>query len=257
MNTHEVQVLRVATFEAPGPEVFWMSQWDEWIPLAVNVVLIRSGDVTALVNTGPPADITDLNAMWRIAVGPRCQLDAPVESSVENQLRAAGVTPDEVTHVILTPFQLYTMGGVHLFKNAQICLSKKGWVHFHTTHSHPHDSRWHSIPQDLLVHLVTDDWDRVRLLEDEDEVAPGIRTWWTGNHHRASIAVEIDTAAGIVVASDAFFVYENVEDNRPLGISENMYEGLAAFARARGVADHLIPLYDPRVVDRYPNGTIG
>ena len=27
--------------------------------------------------------------------------------------------------------------------------------------------RWNSIPPDVLVHMVTDAWDRVRLLEDE------------------------------------------------------------------------------------------
>jgi hypothetical protein len=108
----------------------------------------------------------------------------------------------------------------------------------------------------VLVHLVTDGWDRVRLLDDEDEIVPGVRTWWAGAHHRASLAIEIDSAAGVVIASDAFFHYENVEDDRLLGINENMYEALACYERTRRVADHIVPLYDPKVFDRYPDGVV-
>lgn len=251
-----VTALTVAQFNAPGPEVFWMSAWDTWVPLAVNSVLAESNTAKVLINTGPPSDLSDLNAMWKLAVGERCQLTVNPGQRIEDQLADRGVRLDEITHVVLTPFQLYTFGGLHLFPNAEILVSKTGWIHFHTTHSHPHDSRWHSIPRETLVSMVTEDWDRTRLLEDEDEIVPGVRSWWTGNHHRASLAVEIDSTAGKVVASDAFFVYANVEDGRPLGISENMYEGLTAYQRARDTADHLIPLYDPTVQDRYPGGVI-
>jgi hypothetical protein len=55
--------------------------------------------------------------------------------------------------------------------------------------------------------------------------------------------------------SDAFLYYEEVEDNRLLGINENVYEPLAAHKRTRWAADH-IPLYDPKVFERYPGGVI-
>jgi hypothetical protein len=103
---------------------------------------------------------------------------------------------------------------------------------------------------------VTEAWDRVRLLGDEDEIVPGLRTWWAGTHHRASMAVEIDTTAGVAVVSDAFFYQENVLENRPLGISESLEEGLACYARTRRVADHVLPLTDPRLVEQYPEGVV-
>ena len=59
-----------------------------------------------------------------------------------------------------------------------------------------------------------------------------------------------------MVASDAFFHYENVEDDRLLGINESMYEALACYERTRRVADHVVPLYDPKVFDRYPGGVL-
>lgn len=251
-----VRSVKVGSVEVPGPELFWMSGWDEWYPLAFQVVVIQGEDVTALVNTGPPADLAPINDLWVQQLGPRAEMRRAPEEEIVPALSAVGVRPEDVTHVVLTPFQLYTTGNVPLFKNAEICVSKKGWIHYHTTHEHPHDARWNSIPKDVLVHMVTDAWPRLRLLDEEDVVVPGLRTWWTGAHHRASMAVEVDSAAGVVVISDSFFHYENVEESRILGINENMYEALAAYERARSTADHLVPLYDPKVFDRYPDGVV-
>ena len=113
-------------------------------------------------------------------------------------------------------------------------------------------------PRSDLVHLVTDWWPRVRLLEDEDELAPGLRTWQCGVHHRSTLVVEVDTPDGVVAISDAWFVYENVEGEnwRPLGLNESFEEMFRTNARALRTADHLVPLYDHRVFERYPGGVI-
>jgi hypothetical protein len=47
---------------------------------------------------------------------------------------------------------------------------------------------------------------------------------------------------------------ENVTENRPLGINESLAETLAADERIRREADVLVPLYDPGVFRRHPNG---
>ena len=254
MTQYRVQLFRSGSCEIPGPELFWMGEWGNWFPLNFNLVLVQGDGVTALINSGPPEDIGPLNNLFVTFLGERGRMERPEDERLVPQLARLGIAPEDITHVIVTPFVQYTTGGLLELPNAQVCLSKRGWISFHTTHEHPHDSREFMFTTEALVHLVTDGWDRVRLLEDEDEVVPGIRTWFAGTHHRASIAVEIDTSEGTVVASDAFFHYENIEDNRLLGINENMYEGLATYERTRRVADHILPLYDPRVFDRYPDG---
>ena len=253
---YEIKILSVGQVEVPGPEIFWMSHWDEWLPLSINVAVVQGEGITALVNSGAPEDLSPINEIWTSVLGERAEYRRTAEQDLLPQLASMGIHSDDITHVIVTPLQLYSTGGILNFPRAQICLSERGWVHFHTTHSHPHDSRWHSLSKEVLMYLVTTGWDRVRLLKEEDTVAPGLRTWWAGNHHRASLAVEIDSLTGIVVASDAFFYYENVEEDRPLGISESLYEGMACFERTRRVAKHIVPLYDPRVFDRYPDGLL-
>lgn len=251
-----VRALKVGQTEIPGPELFWMSDWDRWHRLFFNVVLVQGKGITLLVNTGAPEDLAPINEVWTSILGERSRFERTEDETILAQLARVGVAPEDVTHVVVTPFQLYSTAGIPLFHNAHICLSKTGWTHYHTTHVHPHDIRWSSISKTVLGYLVLDAWDRVRLLEDEDEIAPGIRTWWAGAHHRASIAIEIDSTAGTVVVSDAFFVYANVEENRLLGINENMYEALACYERTRRTADRIVPLYDPLVYERYPDGVV-
>jgi hypothetical protein len=252
---YEVRCLDVGSSEIPGPELFWMSEWDRWYPLTFQVVLIRGGGVTALVNTGPAEDLAPMNDRWAAFLGERARMAREPGQFILDRLREVGVAPDEVTHVILTPLQLYTVSNVLAFPNASICIARRGWEHFHATQRHPHDDRDTSIPPEILRELVGSAWPRILLLDDEHDIAPGLRTWWAGSHHRASIAVEIDTRAGLVVASDAFFYLENVERDHPIGICENIYEAMAAHERARR-ADVVLPLYDPKNFTRFPDGVV-
>jgi hypothetical protein len=60
----------------------------------------------------------------------------------------------------------------------------------------------------------------------------------------------------VAAISDSFFVRENVEQNVPIGINENMDEAIAAYARVRKTADLIVPLYDPANLERYGNGRV-
>jgi hypothetical protein len=254
--TYSVRAFEVGRMDVPGPQVFWMSHWEEWLPLTFHVLLIEGPGVRALVNTGPPSDVGPLNAHVQSVLGERAAFRPSPSGQIAEQLVNHGVDPLSVTHVIITPFTLYTTGGIMSFTNATMCLSRRGWLFFHSTHDHPHDVRHATFSRDVLAHIVLDAWERVRLLDAEDEIAPGLRTWWAGGHHRASLAVEVETAAGVAVASDAFFYRENVTENRVLGISESMEEVLTCYARVRATADHVLPLTDPRLLEWYPSGLL-
>lgn len=257
---YAVRSISVGTFEEPGPAVFWMRHWDEWISLRLQLILIQGGGRTILVNTALPDDLGPLHAefpsalMWQ-PPGVRGATIRTPEELQEPALAAAGVALADVTDIILTPIVRYTTETLDAFPDARIHVSKRGWVHFHTTHEHPHDSRG-AFPRRTLVRLVTDDWPRVHLLEDEHEITPGLRTWHSGVHHRSSLVVEVDTAVGTVAISDSFFVYENIEDEVPLGLNESFEEMFATNARVKRTAQHIVPLYDHRVFERYPGGII-
>lgn len=253
--TFHITSLSMGRGEIPGPELFWMNNFDEWHTINFQVMLIQGEGFCGLVNTGPPKDLEPMNMGWEAFLGERARFRREEGEYLMDQLSRVGVSPEEVTHIILTPLQLYAVGNVHRFPNAQICLSKTGWIHYMTSKEHPHDDKDTSIPPELVSRLVTDMWPRLRLLENEDQIVPGISTWWAGSHHRASIAVEVATKNGTAVITDAFFTMDNLTRNRPIGICENIYEAIEAHARAQR-SNIILPLYDPANFDRHPGGVV-
>ena len=253
---YSVDVLKMAETEVPGPEVYWMSHWDQWERLFFQMVLIRGEGHTAIINTGPPADLKQLNDAWGKFAGPRCQLKREEEERPLKALAHMGIDPKDVDFVLLTPLQAYATANINLFPNAEICFSRRGWIEdIIAPLSHLHVPRSLCIPDEILRHLLFEAWDRIHLLEDEEEIFPGVRSWWAGTHHRSSVVYSIDTAAGTVMVGDCAFKYKNLEGH-PIGIAESVMEGEKAYSRIRKEADIFLPLYDPEIQNRYPGGRV-
>lgn len=65
----------------------------------------------------------------------------------------------------------------------------------------------------------------------------------------------IETEAGTVMVGDVAFKYGNLEGYLP-GLAASLTEGDRTYQRIRSQAAHFIPIYDPEVLRRYPNGEI-
>ena len=248
---YDIQVLKMGQCEVPGPEVYWMSHWDKWETLYFWMVVIRGEGKTVIVNTGPPTDLTALNTAWKQAIHERSQMIRQDHERPAEALAAIDIDPQDVDYVLITPLQAYATGNIPLFKNARICISKRGWIEdFHAPQYPMHIPRKLRISDDVLHYLDIEAPEKLRLLEDEDEILPGLTAFWTGVHHRSSMAYAIEAARGKVIASDCFFKYDNIERMIPLGVMESMQECMVAYARIRAEADLLLPLYDPLVAER-------
>lgn len=255
---YHVQVIKVGEADVPGPEVYWMSHWETWETLYFYIILIQGEGKTLIVNTGPPADLSTLNQAWTLAYGTeRAAMRRTEQERTVLALRRAGTTPSEVDYVLITPLQAYATANIPAFERATICISKRGWIEdFHAPRFALHTPRELRIPNDVLRYLEVEAAGRVRLLEDEEQVIPGIRSLWTGGHHRSSVSYFVDTAKGTVAIADCVFKYLNIEQNLPLGVQESMEECLLAYDRIRKLADIVIPLYDPEVFTRHAYGRV-
>lgn len=72
-------------------------------------------------------------------------------------------------------------------------------------------------------------------------------------HHRSSVVYSVDTDKGVVMIGDCAMKYENL-DGPPLGIAESLLEASTAYKRIKREASIFLPLYEPEVLVRYPNG---
>ena len=260
---YRVDVLKVGQFpETPGAEIYWMSNFgdQQWETLNIYAMLVRGGGQTLLVNSGVPLDQLDwLNKRWGAGSNYRHQLVVHEEDHIENRLAALGVKPEEVQSLVITPLQPYAVGCMDKFPNAQIYVNRDGWADLFAPRykPHPHDFLPACIPPRMIPWIFNEAWDRMNMMKNEQNILPGVDVFWTGVHHRSSVAVKVQTKAGAVIFSDCMFRYEHITEGRMLGISENMYEALEAYARIRREADILVPMYEPRVLEKHPGGKIG
>jgi len=255
---YTVRLVPTGSSYVRGPEAFWMDRWDEWVQLVFYVVVIQGAGRTILINTGPPDDLSDINRVWLGYLGDaRAALVVSDNQRMPDALARHGVEAAVVDTVVLSPFSAYATGGLQHFPSATIVLSRHGWEHFMTTPGGDRTAeRPTRIPLAHLARLVTDWWPRVRLLEDEDEVAPGIRTTRTGVHDRGSLAVRIPTARGTVVYSDSAYHNENIERRHPIGLAYDLDQARASYELIAASADVLVAAFDPGHMERFEGGWV-
>lgn len=255
---NRVDVLSMGTMPLPSPEVFWMSNWEEWFHATFWMVVVRGAHHTMVINTGPPADLAGLNALWKgFHPSGQSQFSRLPDEEPLASLATLGIDAQEVTHVVLTPIVAYTVGNLELFPNAKIMLSRRGWIEDVLAPPYtPHLPRDIFVPDATLKHLLFDAQERVELVRDGDLLAPGVTVWESLVHHRSSLAIDIETAVGRVTVTDSAFSYRNVEENINLGIGESYPEAMATYDRLRRDSDVVIPLYEPEVADRHPGGHV-
>ena len=255
---YSVQAFNAGTFWVPGPEVYWMHGWERREEMNVIVYLVRGGGQNILINTGPPQDLSTLNKAWLDFFGfPEAQIERDDAQLPQNLLKAQGLSPEDISTVVVTPLQAYATANIHLFRNAAICISRKGWIEdFQAPYYHLHVPRHLRIPREVNDYLQNEGWEKLRLLGEEEQVLPGIRVFWTGVHHRSSMAVCIETEKGTVLISDCFFKYGNLEKGLYLGVMESMMEADATWSRIRREAKIAASIYDPEVFLRHPGGRL-
>jgi glyoxylase-like metal-dependent hydrolase (beta-lactamase superfamily II) len=98
--------------------------------------------------------------------------------------------------------------------------------------------------------------DRVEIVDGDVEVAPGIRTVRTGGHspNHQMIYVDVPSGQAVITGDNAYLADPGVTQGVPPGYYVNLFEVTAALERIRQDADHVLPMHDETVYDRYPDG---
>ncbi len=96
---------------------------------------------------------------------------------------------------------------------------------------------------------------RVRILDGDEEIAPGIRVYLVGGHTPGSQVVAVDTSKGtVVLCGDTVDLYRNIEENICGGIVLDVPQTYAAYEKIRRLAsspDLIIPGHEPLIMARF------
>lgn len=167
---------------------------------------------------------------------------------------ALGISPEKVTDIIVTHSHWDHADGVDLFPNAAVWLQKAEYEHYIGPNGEVL-SRGGVDADDARMFVALKASGRLRLVDGEQPILPGIRVHLGGRHTFASQFVSVRTGAGtVVIASDNAYLYMNLEQKRAIAQTLDPASNLAAHARMLGLAGdprRVIPGHDPEVFMRF------
>ena len=205
--------------------------------------LLRRGPEVILVDTG--YDAAEARSRAR-----------PIRLDPVAALAPFGITPAEVTDIIVTHLHYDHAGGLHLFPNARLHLQAAEMA-YATGPCMCHDTLRMPFTAGHVCEAVTRLYSgKVVFYEGDAQVADGVTVHCIGGHSRGLQSVRVRTQAGwLVLASDAAHFYENVFARKPFPIVvdlQNMLDGFDTLARLASKPGLIIPGHDPLVRQYFP-----
>ena len=171
-------------------------------------------------------------------------------------LKALGVEPDNVKHVIATHMHWDHAGNYDLFPNARYHVQDTemayatGRCMCHPTLRMPFsEGDVHAMVSKIYAY-------RVDFHDGVEELAPGITVHKIGGHSKGLQCVRVKTKRGyVVVASDCIHLYSHIDEGRVFPITYSVGDTLEGYKTIQKLASsrqHIVPGHDPTVLDLYP-----
>jgi glyoxylase-like metal-dependent hydrolase (beta-lactamase superfamily II) len=217
------------------------------MPLDYYVWAIVNAERTVIVDTGFDESVARRRGR---------QLVRPVGDG----LKAVGISPDEVEHIVISHMHYDHAGNADLFPRARYHLQDAEMAYCTGRCMAAEVGGVFDVDAvSAMVHKVFAG--RVQFHEGDAELAPGITLHRVGGHTRGMQIVRVATERGwIVLGSDSAHFYANLEPGRPFPILDDLDAYVAAQRTALRLASspqHFIPGHDPLVLARYPSARTG
>ena len=244
MPTYRIYPLRNGICKIAGNHAFYGGNNAETYDYALYIWLVLGGDKPILVDAG----LSNIEEMNR---GAAHVLREPITQSryegSKDQLRKFGLTPETIGHVLVTHLHFDHVDDLLNYKNAKVYIGKKEWEGASTAAPTWGHGR---IMQEFSNNPACQQ--RLVLVEDQ-QVLPGIESFWVGGHTPGSMAYRVNTAYGkVVLTGDTVSLLANYERNIPPGVYTSYEECLAAMKKIREKADIVLPGHDPAAMDFWP-----
>ncbi|MBC8447439.1 MAG: N-acyl homoserine lactonase family protein [Chloroflexi bacterium] len=258
MATYSIKAIKYCEQSVPGPQMFLMARWGEWMVADFFLFILRRDDgKIMLVDTGI-RDVEEIQPLVVAGVGQKGRFRMNMETqNIPLLLRKEGIDLADVEYVFISHLHYDHCSNAKLFPNARFVVSRTGW---HLTLDPPHAALTPDIlfPRDILAYFAAEARERLILVDDEaPEIIPGIGAFYIGGHTLCSQAFTVQTSAGLAVfPGDTVFYYENLERNHPVGLAVDITQCYQAMERIREVADIVVPPHDPLLLQKYPDGVI-
>ena len=240
-DPYEVYALRYAHRDLDSSEVFLGDH--AHLPMGMDYFIwaITNGSRTVIVDLGFTEPVGTARG--------RTFLRHPADSLAE-----IGVDPSTVEDVVVTHFHYDHTGHHALFPQARFVIQEREMA-FYTGRFAPEPAFRRSVhEEDISAFVRLNYQQRIRFVDGEQELAPGIRVHHVGGHTAGMQVVSVATERGrAVLASDASHYYRNYQEGIPFQTLHDIpgfYRGFAKLRELADAPDLIVPGHDPLVLER-------
>ena len=170
------------------------------------------------------------------------------------------VKASDVGYVIHTHLHMDHCGQDDLFPNARIVVQRKelqaAAVPMIPIGMSEKGKAWYNLCYDrkIVSKFVGEFWDRLIILEGDQEIVSGVKCVLVGGHTPGSHAIYVQTDEGTaIITGDVAYRYDNIEKDIPVGFYYNLEDEIRALARFRRDGKFTLAGHDPKILERYPN----
>jgi len=243
-DIHEVYAIRYASHARKRSENYIFGDpHDEMTSISYYVWAIKGPHGTFVCDTG--FDQAAAKERGRKIINP-----------IDEGLRAIGVSPDKVDHVVCTHMHWDHAGNYDMFPNARYHIQDTEMA-YATGRCMCHQMlRIPFSENDVLAMVKKVFAYRVEFHHGVDELAPGITVHHIGGHSKGLMCVRVKTARGyVVIASDCCHLYSHLDEGRVFPITYSVGDTLEGYRTLKKLASsrhHVVPGHDPDVLKIYP-----
>ncbi|MGC8696228.1 MAG: N-acyl homoserine lactonase family protein [Conexivisphaera sp.] len=254
----EIRIYPLLTGEADintDLDMFWsLSKEKVVVTVPILAYLVKTRDGPVLVDTGFRSAS---RAMEVHKLGPHRWKP---EWDIRSQLERFGVKPGDVKYVILTHLHYDHAGRCSDFPNASFVVQRKELKEAAAPISPPNfEVGGKALFYDRLdvQALVGDLWDRVVLLDGDEEIVNGVRCVLLEDSHTPGsqvVYVETDKGIAVILGDVARKVELNIERRIPPALYYDLRSMQEALARIKREGKIFLPAHDYEVYHRYSEG---
>jgi glyoxylase-like metal-dependent hydrolase (beta-lactamase superfamily II) len=175
-------------------------------------------------------------------------------------IASLGLKADNVTDVIVSHMHWDHAGGIDLFPRARVWIQKDEYDYYAGEAWQQRSTHGGIDAEDVLELVRRNTAGLVSFVRGDDETTISGLTFNVGGKHTyASQFVTVQTPKSVVViASDNMYLYENLDQRKPIAQTLDPAANLRAQDRMRSLATEprlLVPGHDPAVFERFPHIT--
>jgi glyoxylase-like metal-dependent hydrolase (beta-lactamase superfamily II) len=175
------------------------------------------------------------------------------ENYIKEILKKLGTDAENIETVIVSHLHIDHFSAHNLYPNATFYVQQKDIEFFSGPAS---QFRQVYVPSPDMPTVMNYAYNkRIRYLDGDEQIAPGIRVVLIGGHTPGNQVIVVSTQKGdVVLCCDALQLYANMKEES-VGLTTNLLEALFGFEKLRKLTssiDNLIPGHDPLLLKKFP-----